>query len=400
MDCPAKKPISNLNSPFCIQMANQVILKQIAKGSNLVLSPLSFHVMLSLIAAGSTGRTLEQLLSHLESTSIDDLNKISSQIVALTSMHSERNDRISSLIVSFANGLWVDRSFTLKPSFEKIVKGVYKAEGKEVDFANKADQVIEEVNSWVENATEGLIKKLLASGSLDSDTALVFANALYFKGKWDRKFDKTQTKHREFHLLDGQVISVPFMTSKRYERHLYGSFDGYKILSIPYQTGQDTRQFSMYFFLPDDNTGLPNLVEKFNSNPGFLTQQFGLWKEDLPKFWIPRFKFSFEFEASETVKEMGLVLPFTSVGEFTEMVVDSPHSNKLYLSKVFHKSYIEVNEEGTEAAASTAPTFVKCCARFPTPSFVADHPFMFMIREETSGIVFFTRAVLNPLLVA
>ncbi|GFS30484.1 hypothetical protein Acr_00g0012130 [Actinidia rufa] len=137
MDCPAKKPISNLNSPFCIQMVNQVILKQIAKGSNLVLSPLSFHVMLSLIAAGSTGRTLEQLLSHLESTSIDDLNKISSQSAVLTSMHSERNDLISSLIVSFANGLWVDRSFTLKPSFEKIVKGVYRAEAKEVDFANK-----------------------------------------------------------------------------------------------------------------------------------------------------------------------------------------------------------------------------------------------------------------------
>ena len=96
---------------------------------------------------------------------------------------------------------------------------------------------------------------------------------------------------------------------------------------------------------------------------------------------------------------MGLVLPFMS-GEFTEMLVDSPHSNKLSLSKVFHKSYIEVNEEGTEAAASTAPTFVKFCAGLSTPSFVADHPFMFMIREETSGILFFAGAVLNPLLVA
>ena len=80
--------------------------------------------------------------------------------------------------------------------------------------------MIEKVNSWVENATEGLIKKLLPSGSLHSDTALVFANALYFKGEWDRKFDKTQTKHRDFHLLDGQVVRVPFMTSERYEQHL------------------------------------------------------------------------------------------------------------------------------------------------------------------------------------
>ncbi|GFS30482.1 hypothetical protein Acr_00g0012120 [Actinidia rufa] len=184
MDCPAKKPISNLNSPFCIQMANQVIMKQIAKGSNLVLSPLSFHVMLSLIAAGSTGHTLEQLLSHLESTSVDDLNKISSQIVALTSMHSERNDRISSLIVSFANGLWFDRSFTLKPSFEKIVKGVYKAEAKEVDFANKIV-------------------------TLRLSLQMLFTS----KERWDRKFNKTQTKHQDFHLLDGEeTLGIVFFT--------------------------------------------------------------------------------------------------------------------------------------------------------------------------------------------
>ncbi|XP_057481065.1 serpin-ZX-like [Actinidia eriantha] len=285
--------------------------------------------MLSLIAVGSTGRTLEQLLSHLGSRSIDDLNLLSSQIVALRSMF-----------------------------------------------------VIEEVNSWVENAIEGLIKKLLPSGSLDGDTALVFANALYFKGEWDQKFDKTHTKHRNFHLFDGQVVHIPFMTTERYKQHLYGSFDGYKILSIPYQTGQDTRRFSMYFFFPDDHTCLPNLVEQFNSDPIFLTQQFELWEEDFPDFWIPRFKFPFEFEASETIKEMGIDLLFMSVGEFTEMVADSPCSDKLSLLKVFHKLYIEGNEEGTEAAASTSPEVKWLCATFPTPSFVADHPFMFVIREE------------------
>ncbi|GFS30524.1 hypothetical protein Acr_00g0012430 [Actinidia rufa] len=132
MDCPAAMTPSNFNSQFCIQMANQVILKEVAKGSNLVLSPLSFHVMLSLIAAVSTGRTLEQLLSHLGSRSIDDLKLLSSQIVVLVSMYGEKNDLIASPSVSFANSVWVDRSITLKPSFERIVKGVYKAKAKEV----------------------------------------------------------------------------------------------------------------------------------------------------------------------------------------------------------------------------------------------------------------------------
>ncbi|KAL7169033.1 hypothetical protein ACSBR2_034125 [Camellia fascicularis] len=160
----------------------------------------------------------------------------------------------------------------------------------------------------------------------------------------------------------------------------------------------------MYFFLPNDTNGLPRLVKRLNSNPGFLNQEFELWEEEVPELWIPRFKFSFEFEASETIKEMGLELPFMDVGELTEMVVDGGEGDELggglYLSKVFHKSCIEVNEEGTEAAASTADIIRFFSKRIPTPRFVADHPFMFMIREETSGTVLFTGAVLNPLLIA
>ena len=251
------------------------------------------------------------------------------------------------------------------------------------------------MNSWAEAATKGLIKQLLQSGSLNSDTALVLANALYFKGAWNQKFDLAMTQNRDFHLLNGQTVVAPFMTTMRFIRHLYGSYDGYKVLQIPYQSGQDPRKFSMYFFLPNERDGLLNLVQTLKFNPGFFNQKFQLWLEDIPEFWIPRFKFSFEFDASETMKQMGLKLPFET-GELTEMV-DSPNSDKLFVSDVFHKSFIEVNEEGTEAAASTAATVELCCLRMITPSFVADHPFLFMIREETHGMVFFIGAVLNPL---
>lgn len=264
----------------------------------------------------------------------------------------------------------------------------------------KADQVVGEVNMWAENATRGLIKELLPVGSLDSGT-LVFSNAIYFKGAWDTKLDSSKTTHKDFHLLDGQTVQAPFMTSKKNERHLYhnGYDRDYKILKIPYQQGQDTRKFSMYFFLPHDKNSLPNLVRKFNSMPGFFSQDFKLWEEDLRDFWIPKFKFSFGFEASETVKELGLQLPFSDIAEFNELV-DSPWGDKLCVSKIFHKSYIEVNEEGTEAATSTALKMRKCSSSFPPARFVADHPFMFMIREDTSRLAFFIGGVLNPLLVA
>ena len=153
----------------------------------------------------------------------------------------------------------------------------------------------------------------------------------------------------------------------------------------------------MHFFLPNAKDGLPNLIQKLNSNPDLLYQRFEMTKDKLTEFWIPKFKFSFEFEASDSMEKMGLTRPFHPFRELTE-IIDCPcSSEKLFVSYIFHKAYIEVNEEGTEAAASTAVIFEMQHSRY-YPSFVADHPFLFMIREETHGIVFFVGAVLNPLL--
>ncbi|KAL0424528.1 UNVERIFIED_CONTAM: Serpin-Z1C [Sesamum radiatum] len=386
----------DFNSSFCLRIANLVLQEEAEKGLNSVLSPLSFQVLLSLVAAGSTGRTLEQFLLHLGSENVDNLKLLSSKLVALFSVRRDDTNLAAGPLISFTNGTWVDRYLGLRFTFQSMAEEVFKAQVKEVDFANKADEVRNEVNSWVESITGGLIKEILPLGSLNQDTALVLANALYFKGAWDRIFDTTRTRTMIFHLLNGEEVRVPFMTSRYNEKHLYWGNNEYKILQIPYQNGQDMRKFSMYFFLPGKTGGLQNLVQKFHSDPEFFSQDFDLREEELTEFWIPRFKFSYEFEASRTVKNLGLDLPFTNLAEFNEMV-DPPCSNRLRISKIFHKSFIEVNEEGTEAAASTAATFVLFSATFPTASFRADHPFIFMVREDTSKVVVFTGAVLNPL---
>ncbi|KAJ4833095.1 hypothetical protein Tsubulata_001075 [Turnera subulata] len=393
---------NHLKTDFSLLMTNKLLLEQVELGSNFVASPLSIHLVLSIVAAGSTGRTLEQLLSFLGSRSISELNHLSAQIVDLTSSakkgttgESLASGKSSPEVLSI-NVVWIDQDFRLKPSFERITKDVFRARTEEVDFGYKAEEARHEVNTWVKKETKGLIKELLPSGSIDSKVVLVLANALYFKGAWNQMFDASRTQLRDFQLLNGETAQVPFMPGSPFEDYLYGSFDGYKVLQLPYQSGGDTRQFSMYFFLPDKRDGLFDLVKMLSSKPGFFNQQFALQREELTDFWIPRFKFSAEFEATETMKEMGLDLPFMTLGEFKEMVTCSAH--KLYVSKVFHKACIEVNEEGTEAAASSAVVMRQQCARFPVPNFVADHPFMLMIREEKSGIVFFTGAVLNPLL--
>ncbi|KAH7523996.1 serpin-ZX [Ziziphus jujuba] len=357
------------------------------KDSNVVYSPLSLHVVLSLIAAGSSGPTLHQLLSFLKSESSDQLNSFASELVGVVFADGSP---CGGPRLSFANGLWVDKSLTLKPSFKEVVDTAYKAALNQADFQNKASEVIREVNSWAEKETSGLIKQVLPDGSVDRTTVLIFANALYFKGAWNEPFDASSTKDYDFHLLNGSTVKAPFMTSKK--RQVVGDFDGFKVLKLPYKQGEDKRSFSMYFFLPEAKDGLPALVEKLGSESGLLERYLPSEQVEVGDFRIPRFKISFGFEASKTLKGLGLVLPFS--GGLTEMV-DSPADNDLYVSSIFHKSFIEVNEEGTEAAAASAGVIaVRSLIKI---DFVADHPFLFVIREDMSGTILFTGHVIDPL---
>lgn len=251
-----------------------------------------------------------------------------------------------------------------------------------------------DVNSWAEKQTSGLIKELLPPGSVDNSTRLIFANALYFKGAWNEKFDASKTKEDDFHLLNGNSIKVPFMTS--HKKQFIRAFDGFKVLSLPYKQGEDKRQFSMYFFLPDVKDGLPALVQKVSSQSGFLNGHLPVEKVEVGDFRVPKFKISFGFEASKILKGLGVELPFTE-GGLTEMV-DSPAAKNLYVSSIFQKSFIEVNEEGTEAAAASAAVVALRGIRIQEKlDFVADHPFMFLIREDMTGVVLFTGYVMNPL---
>ncbi|KAF7803113.1 serpin-ZX-like [Senna tora] len=399
MESTSQKCTTSFNTDFCLQLAYKVLLKQLEKGLNFVSSPLSLHIILSIIASGSSGKTLDQLLSFLGSESINDLNSSSSEIVS-SIRNVEESIESGGPIISFVNGTWVEKSFGLKTSFEEIVKHLYKSKIEVADFINKVVFLgsKDEVNSWVKNATKGLIRQLVPSGSLDEDTKLVLVNALYFKGSWDQKFDPSITKTKPFNLLNGQTLQVPFMTTMSREQYHHRTFETYKTLKIPYQTSPSNHnKFAMYFFLPNEKNGLPNLIHTLDSNPRYLNQEYDLWREEIPEFWIPRFKFCSDFGGvEETMKELGLTLPF-SPGEMTG-VSDSPLSHRICVSSIVHKAFIEVNEEGTEAAASAAAVMRWCCASYPKPSFVADHPFLFMIREETSMAVFFIGAVLNPLL--
>ncbi|EXB37633.1 hypothetical protein L484_021839 [Morus notabilis] len=410
---------------FCVRMASQVMLNEItsnkdgSNSKNVVLSPLSINMVLNMLASGSSGKTSEQFLDILGSRDLNDLNSNSSTIMSLL-VDTTQNDTVEppmaepvhiivrhrkgllsvpnkrqgkAPVFNLVNALWVDHRYPLIHSYKEITNTIYKAQVKNVDLVHEAEQVKKEVNSWAAKETKGLIKEIVPQQSKLSPP-LCLANALYFKGDWVSPFDTKVTRDEDFHLLNGKTTKVPFM-SEYYKYRQYGSFKDFKLLKLSYETGQcKSKQFSMYIFLPHANDGLKDLIEKFNSDPTLFLQptQFSLREQELSMLKIPKMKFTYDFDVQEHMKVKGLTLPFDPLhADFTNMV--DPRG--VFVDSILHKACIEVNEEGTEAAAVTGARMMTMSLK---PSFVADHPFMFMIVEDFSKLVVFTGAVVNPLL--
>lgn len=390
---PASTPDQRISKHTDVSMkiACHVALAE-AEETNLVLSPLLVYSVLSLITAGSDGETRAQLLSFLKSNSVDSLNQLSSELFKNLFFNGD-ND----LKLAFANGVWIDHSLTLKPSFKRTVETLYKASATRVDFRAKANEVARDVNSWAEKKTNGLIRQLLLPDSVDTTTRIIFTNALYFKGLWNQKFDPSRTCHSEFHLLSGRSVQAPFMMmASPASKQFISALKGFKVCRLPYKPSDNKRRFSMYLFLPDVNDGLPAMVKEMTSSPGFLDRHLPNKQVDVRLIMIPKFKISFGIEISRVMKQLGVGMAF-STGGLTGMVESESVGRDLFVSSIFQKACIEVNEEGTEAAAAAVSTVALRSLSTPeTVDFVADHPFMFFIREDTSGVVLFIGRVLNP----
>ncbi|KAM0042008.1 putative Serpin family protein [Helianthus debilis subsp. tardiflorus] len=358
--------------------------------SNVVFSPLSIQVALSVLSAGCKGETLDQLLAFLKADTTDDLNSLYLQLVSSILADGSPG---GGPILSFVNAVWVGENFHLKPCFKQVVDTVYRAACKQVDF----HKVARKVNSWAKKETHGLIKEVITAEEVSDDTMLILANAIYFKGTWSQQFETSLTEEGDFHLLNGNKVKVPFMTNNEINQFVH-EYDDFKVLGLPYSHGQDKRKFTMYFYLSDAKDGLPSLINKIGSTSNFFDHHIPHKKVRVREFFIPKFKIEFGFEASDMLKKLGLVLPFKVGDGFTEMV-DSPVGKGLYVSTIVHKSLVEVNEEGTEAAAVTVCS-MREGSRQRAPStfvdFVADHPFLFVIREDETGVVLFVGQVSHP----
>lgn len=265
----------------------------------------------------------------------------------------------------------------------------------------KTKEAIMEINRWGKKATKGLIKNYLPNSAARKELVLIIANALYFKGAWYDPFDEFNTRCHEFYTLDGEnTVEVPFMF-KGYESLSYASSIGFKILRLPYLNGNEIRnvsrrRFAMYFFLPDEKDGLFNLLDQFSSNPDLLNLQIEFQKTEIRELRIPKFKFTCRFEVSKIMELLGLTMNIKDAEILEGLGEDVPMKN----SKIIHNCCIELNECGTEAAADTEDENNMGFSLYDSPppiDFIADHPFIFMIREEISRTNVFLGALFNPL---
>ncbi|KAG8052465.1 hypothetical protein GUJ93_ZPchr0001g29394 [Zizania palustris] len=375
----------------CLPFAREVGCRAAAgKGSNFIISPLSFHAVVTLVASGTRGETQRELLSFLGSSSLAELHRAAAARLVSRLHHLPQT--------SFACGVWVDRNRALTPEFTDAAASRYAAVAEYADFVSQADKARHRVNAFVSDATRGLIRDVLPADAVDSSTVIVLANALYFKGTWSLPFHPSATFQAPFHLLDGTTVSAPFMTTAiSFERYV-AAFPGFTALKLPYKNDVDgvhQAAFYMLLLLPDINTALKltDLYEMAATTTEFIKKHTPAAKSPIRQFMIPKFKLSFKFEASPDMQKLGVTRAFGG-GDFSYMVTGG---KGLFISAVYHQATIEVNEHGTLAAAATAVVMQQCRSARPPMDFVADRPFLFAVAEEITGALLFLGHVVNPL---
>uniref|UniRef100_A0ACD5YM38 Uncharacterized protein n=1 Tax=Avena sativa TaxID=4498 RepID=A0ACD5YM38_AVESA len=364
--------------------------------SNLVFSPLSIYAVLALIAAGAGGDTLEEVLRVLGARSRRELED---SVTGLLEGPLRDTSESGGPSVAFACGVWSDLTRAMKPAYRDTVVGTYKAKAGVVDFLNDPEQAKRQINAWVAEATRNLITSAVPSGPVDPDTKLVLASAVYFRGKWDLPFFKSDTKNRPFYRLDGTAVNVPFMTN--YNDHYIAEHDGFKVLKLRYKRSHYTTRFHhcMCIILPDARDGLGSLLDKITSSPGFLCEHLPCRTVKVRHFWVPKFELSFWSSVTAVLNDLGLRLSFSPEADLSEMLEEDDFSMPVRVQDVIQKAVIEVNEEGTRAAAVTmafaySPTCGPAVSR--RVDFVADHPFAYFIMEEGSDAVIFAGHVVDP----
>lgn len=366
------------NSAFALDLYGH--LKQ--RENNLFFSPFSISAALAMTYAGAHEKTASQMAAALHfNQEPDRLHHSMGELISrLNTVQKE-----SEVELSVANAIWAQKGYQFLDTFFKVIQQSYQADLNQVDFTTAADTARLAINRWVEEQTHQKIKDLIPPGVLNALTRLVLVNAIYFKGFWDTQFKPENTQEMAFWLSAEANVKVPMM----HQEYQYGYWENewLQMLEMPYKD----EALSLIVLLPKEKTGISLLEQKLTLE-NTLRWQDQLRKQKI-KLFFPKFKIETQFNLGQTLSAMGMLDAFDpNRADFSAMI----GKKELFISAVIHKAFVEVNEEGTEAAAATGVVVGVTSIAPPPPIFKADHPFVFFIRDNASRSILFLGRVLDP----
>ncbi len=368
------------NTAFALELYAQL---RSADG-NLFFSPYSISSALAMTAAGARGETAAQMEKVLHFAPGGGETHAAFEAI------QRRLEAVQSkgeLQLAVANSLWPQKDYPFLPEFLALVEARYDAGITPLDFAGDTEGARQTINGWVEEKTREKIRDLIAQGNLDPLTRLVLVNAIYFKGSWASRFDAARTEVADFQVSADSTAKVAMMAQTR--KFPYAETDECQVVKLPYAGGD----LSMMVVLPREPDGLAALEAQLS--PERLAEWTSQLAEREVRVQLPKFKMTWgAAELNGRLKALGMRDAFDgNRADFSGM---DGKTDWLYIGLVLHKAFVDVNEEGTEAAAATAVAMrVKSMSR-PPVEFRADHPFLFLIQEEETGTILFLGRVADP----
>ncbi|XP_032632666.1 neuroserpin [Chelonoidis abingdonii] len=369
---------------FSVNIYNQ--LRAIGEDENILFSPLSIAIALGMEELGAHGSTLKEIRHSLGY----DILKNGEEFSFLKDLSDMATTEESQYVMTIANSLYVQNGFHISDKFLQLVKKYFKAEVENVDFSQSA-AVANHINKWVENHTNNMIKDFASSRDFSALTHLALVNAVYFKGNWKSQFRPENTRTFSFTKDDESEVQIPMMYQQG--EFYYGEFsDGsneaggiYQVLEIPYEGDEIT----MMIVLSRQEVPLVTL------EPLVKAQLIEEWANSVKKqkveVYLPRFTAEQEVDLKDVLKGLGITEVFSRNADLTAM----SDNEELYLAKAIHKSFLEVNEEGAEAAAASGMIAISRMAVL-YPQVIVDHPFFFLVRNRRTGTILFMGRVMHP----
>ena len=365
------------NTKFGFNLFNEILNAE--QDKNVFISPFSVSVALAMTLNGAADAT-EQAMTDTLQLQDNDSEAINTSYGLLLQAFKTSDPKVT---LTIANSLWADQHFTFNQDFLQRNTDYFRAEVSTLDFSDPNS--VNTINQWVNTNTNGKIEKIL--GQIDPNEVLFLINAIYFKGAWQTEFDSEKTRDNPFHLANGSQKQVPMMN--REDKYPFYYTSNFAAISLPYGDGR----VSMSIFLPSPDSSLDQFLENLNAEnwKNWISQ----FREQKVGVQIPKFKIEYGTNLNDVLKALGMGTAFDrGAANFSRMLPDGATlTRNLFISRVNHKAYVEVNEEGTEAAAVTK---VGIGVESSPPQFIVNRPFFFAIHDNETKAVLFMGTVVDP----